>query len=133
MSERQQASMDIILYGIPNCDTVKKARAWLAEHGVAYRFHDFKKDGVSPEMLGPWMAAASWESLVNRRGTTWRALSEDRRMAIVDAGSALALMVESPSIIKRPVLLTSGGVHVGFSPDTYAPIFLGMPGDPQRS
>jgi arsenate reductase len=125
--------MDIILYGIPNCDTVRKARAWLEEHKVAYRFHDFKKDGVSPETLGPWMAAAPWESLVNRRGTTWRTLSEPRRIAIVDAGSALALMVESPSVIRRPVLLTSAGVHVGFSPDMYADIFRGMPGDPQPS
>jgi arsenate reductase len=121
-------TLDVTLYGIPNCDTVRKARAWLADRDVAYRFHDFRKDGVSPEMLGPWVAAASWESLVNRRGTTWRALPEARRNAIVDAGSALALMVESPSVIKRPVLVHSGGVHVGFSPDVYAQIFNGMAG-----
>ena len=123
--------MDITLHGIPNCDTVKKARAWLAEHDVAYRFHDFRKDGVSPALLGPWMTQASWELLVNRRGTTWRALPEEKRNAVVDAGSALALMLESPAVIKRPVLLTSAGIHVGFSPDMYAQIFSDLPGAPQ--
>lgn len=122
--------MDIILYGIPNCDTVKKARAWLAGRHIDYRFHDFRKDGVSRELIAGWTAATSWELLVNRRGTTWRALTEERRIAIVDAGSALALMVESPSIIKRPVLMTSASVHVGFSPDIYAHIFRDSAADP---
>ena len=115
--------MNIILYGIPNCDTVRKARAWLDQHGVAYRFHDFKKAGVTPELLAAWVDAASWEALVNRRGTTWRGLSEAQRDAVVDADSAIALMAESPSIIKRPVLSASGLVHVGFSADMYAQIF----------
>lgn len=120
--------MDITLYGIPNCDTVRKARAWLAGRGVAYRFHDFRKDGASPEMLGAWVAAASWESLVNRRGTTWRLLPEAQRESVVDAASAIALMAASPSVIKRPVLVSAGVVHVGFSSDLYEQIFRDMPG-----
>lgn len=114
--------MDIILYGIPNCDTVRKARAWLDQHGVAYRFHDFKKAGVTPALLAAWVDATSWEALVNRRGTTWRGLSEAQRDAVVDADSAITLMAESPSVIKRPVL-AAGLVHVGFSADMYAQIF----------
>ena len=126
MSEAKQASVDITLYGIPNCDTVRKARDWLAEHDVAYRFHDFKKAGASAELLASWTDATSWELLVNRRGTTWRALSDARRAAVLDADSAIALMSESPSVIKRPVLVVPGEVHVGFSPDMYAQIF-GLP------
>ena len=117
--------MQITLYGIPNCDTVKKARAWLAAQGIAYRFHDVKKDGVTRALLAAWVDAASWEALVNRRGTTWRGLSEERRNAIVDADSAIALMAASPSVIKRPVLAARGLVHVGFSADMYAQIFGG--------
>nr|WP_314625271.1 ArsC family reductase [uncultured Noviherbaspirillum sp.] len=115
--------METILYGIPNCDTVRKARAWLTANDIAYRFHDFKKDGVSVELLAAWAAAASWEILVNRSGTTWRALAEERRAAIVDADSAIALMAESPSVIKRPVLVATGIVNVGFSADAYAQLF----------
>lgn len=117
--------MDIVLYGIANCDTVRKARAWLDQQNVAYRFHDFKKAGVTPALLASWVDAASWEALVNRRGTTWRGLSEERRDAVVDAASAVALMAESPSVIKRPVLDARGLVHVGFSADMYAQIFGG--------
>ena len=121
--------MQITLYGIPNCDTVKKARAWLADHGVAYHFHDFKKAGADPALLAAWAADASWEVLLNRRGTTWRALPEAQRDAVVDADSAIALMATSPSLIKRPVLATQGAVHVGFTPDVYARIFGGASSD----
>lgn len=114
--------MDIILYGIPNCDTIKKARAWLAGHGVTYRFHDFRKDGVDHELLSGWLATLPWQSLVNTRGTTWRGLPQAQRDAIVDADSAIALMQASPSVIKRPVLATGYAVHVGFSSDMYAQI-----------
>ena len=115
--------MDIILYGIPNCDTVRKARAWLADGNIAYRFHDFKKAGVSRELLAAWVAALSWQPLVNTRGTTWRGLPQEQRDAVVDADSAIALMQASPSVIKRPVLAAPGAVHVGFSADMYAQIF----------
>lgn len=115
--------MQITLYGIPNCDTVKKARAWLNDQGVDYLFHDFKKAGVSRAMLEGWTSVVSWDALVNRRGTTWRGLPEARRDAVVDADSAMVLMMESPSVIRRPVLVASGKVHVGFSTAEYAQLF----------
>ena len=103
------------LYGIPNCDTVKRARAWLAEHGVEHGFHDLKKTGVPPDRLDTWLAAAGWEVLLNRKGTTWRKLEEARRLAVRDAASARALMLLQPSVIKRPVVeWDDGRITVGF-------------------
>lgn len=106
-----------ILYGIPNCDTVKKARAWLqAERGAA-EFHDFKKAGVPPARLDAWLAKLGWERLLNRNGTTWRKLDETRRQAVVDLPSARALLLEEPSLIKRPVVeWADGSITVGFDP-----------------
>ena len=117
--------MQITLYGIPNCDTVKKARTWLADQGIAYEFHDFKKAGADPALLAAWAGETSWELLLNRRGTTWRALSDAEREGAVDANSAIALMTASPSLIKRPVLAAQGAIHVGFTPAMYAQIFSG--------
>jgi arsenate reductase (glutaredoxin) len=93
----------VTLYGIPNCDTVKKARAWLAAHGVEHTFHDFKKQGV-PDGLAHWSGALGWERLLNRKGNTWRQLSPALQAAATDAESAMALMREQPSVIKRPVV-----------------------------
>ena len=93
-----------ILYGIPNCDTVKKARTWLDTHQHAYQFHDFKKSGVPPEALAAWIAAVGWEKLVNRKGTTWRKLDAATQAGVVDAASAKALMLAQPSVVKRPVV-----------------------------
>lgn len=104
----------ITLYGIPNCDTVQKARTWLTEHGVEHQFHDFKKQGVPEAALDQWLAALGWEPLVNRKGTTWRKLDESTRAAVVDAASARALMLAQPSVIKRPVVQWTHGVTVGF-------------------
>jgi Spx/MgsR family transcriptional regulator len=101
-----------ILYGIPNCDTVKRARAWLDEHGVTYRFHDFKKDGVPEAELDQWLKSPGWETLVNRRGTTWRRLDEAARAAVVDVPSARAALIAHPSLIKRPVVQWDGGATV---------------------
>lgn len=115
--------MTAILYGIPNCDTVKKARSWLEQHGVAYTFHDFKKAGIDRDMVSAWLAHVAWDALVNRKGTTWRALSDERKAAIADANSATELMLESPSVIKRPVLAYNNSTHVGFSDETYQRIF----------
>ena len=113
--------MPITLYGIPNCDTVKKARAFLAERGDAVAFHDFKKAGVPPVQLDAWMKAAGWERLLNRQGTTWRKLDEAQREATVDAASARRLMLEQPSVIKRPVVEWSdGAVTVGFDAAAWA-------------
>jgi arsenate reductase len=102
------------LYGITNCDTVKKARAFLAEREVAYTFHDFKKQGVPIEALDRWLAVLGWEALLNRRGTTWRQLDAARQAAVTDAASAKALMLEMPSVIRRPVVANGSELHVGF-------------------
>ncbi|UVW27509.1 ArsC family reductase [Massilia sp. H6] len=115
--------MTITLFGIPNCDTVKKARTWLAEHGHDVTFHDFKKQGVPRELLAAWLEQIDWETLVNRKGTTWRKLGDERKAEVVDKSSALELMLENPSVIKRPVLQGAGAVSVGFSPDHYAAKF----------
>ncbi|WP_416401992.1 ArsC family reductase [Alicycliphilus denitrificans] len=113
----------IIVYGIPNCDTVKKARAWLQEQGLPYRFHDFKKQGVPAERLPAWMAAVGWDRLLNRQGTTWRKLDPAVQGRVHDAASAAALMAEQPSVIKRPVVEWSGAptgrVTVGFHADQW--------------
>ncbi len=110
----------ITLYGIPNCDTVKKARAWLAEHQMAYRFHDFKKQGVPEARLDHWLATAGWEKLLNRQGTTWRKLDEATRQGVVDAATARAVMLAQPSTIKRPVVeWDPHAVTVGFDPSEW--------------
>jgi arsenate reductase len=116
-------AMKKTLYGIPNCDTVKKARTWLADQSHAFDFHDFKKQGLARETVAGWLAQLDWEVLVNRRGTTWRKLPEERRAAIVDKASALELMLENPSVIKRPVLEGAGALAVGFSDEQYRRLF----------
>ena len=111
----------ITLYGIPNCNTVKNARTWLADQGLDYVFHDFKKQGVPAELLPGWIAAVGWELLVNRKGTTWRKLDEVTRLTVVDAASAAALMLAQPSVIKRPVgVWPNGQVSVGFDAALFA-------------
>lgn len=114
--------MTIILHGIPNCDTVKKARAWLTEHDVAYIFHDYKKAGVDAQALDAWIAQIGWEPLLNRAGTTFRKLP-DADKADIDAAKARALMIAHPSTIKRPVLVDGERIAVGFKPDRYAALF----------
>ncbi|PLP97781.1 arsenate reductase [Cupriavidus pauculus] len=115
--------MTVLLYGIPNCDTVKKARTWLESNGVDYAFHDFKKQGVDEKMLRAWLKHVPLATLLNKKGTTYRALSDaDKAKAESEAG-AMALMQTSPSLIKRPVLDRDGNVSVGFSADTYASLF----------
>ena len=103
----------IQFYGIPNCDTVKKARTWLEGRGIDYAFHDYKKEGADPAKLAAWSDAAGWEVLLNRRGTTFRALS-DADKAGIDRAKAIRLMQANPSLIKRPVAERDGGVLVGF-------------------
>lgn len=105
----------ITLFGIPNCDTVKKARAWLTDHGVEHGFHDFRKQGVPEAGLDRWLAAAGWETVINRKGTTWRQLDEATRAGVTDAASARAVALANPSVIKRPVVQWAGGdITVGF-------------------
>ena len=110
------------MYGIPNCDTIKKARKWLEAKGVEYQFHDYKKEGADAALLKQWCHSEGWETLLNRRGTTWRKLPEDVK-ASVDEISSIQLMVENPSMIKRPVLVTDGRVTVGFSETVYQELF----------
>lgn len=112
--------MALILYGIPNCDTVKKARAWLDRQGVAYSFHDFKTHGVPPGRLDAWMREAGWEALLNRKGTTWRRLDAPSQARAADAAGARALMLAQPSLIKRPVVEWGGATTVGFDPAEWA-------------
>lgn len=111
--------MTIHLYGIPNCDTVKKARKWLEEQGIAYIFHDYKKEGADPVRLSAWSDAAGWEALLNMRGTTFRKLSDDDE-ADIGRAKAIDLMVKYPSMIKRPVVEHPGGVLVGFTENAWS-------------
>jgi arsenate reductase len=115
--------MSITIYGIKNCDTMKKARAWLDKQGVAYAFHDYKSKGIAREKLERWANKAGWETLLNRAGTTFKKLP-DKDKANVTETKAIALMLAQPSMIKRPVLELGGGkLLVGFKPDEYAAAF----------
>ncbi len=112
------------MYGIPNCDTIKKARTWLDAHGVAYQFHDYKKAGIDRALLETWVATLGWEALLNRSGATFRKLPDAAR-ADLDATRAIDLMLDQPSMIRRPVLVDGSGIEVGFKPDAYAARFGG--------
>ena len=111
--------MSVRIFGIKNCDTMKKAFAWLDANGIAYEFIDYKKAGVVERHLADWAHRASWKVLLNTRGLMWKKLSDDERAA-VDEQKALKLMAQYPSLIKRPVLDTGSKLLVGFSPETYA-------------
>ena len=113
------------VFGIPNCDTVKKARTWLTEHGIAFEFHDFKKQGVPPASMDHWLQSVGWETLLNRKGTTWRQLDAALQASVQDAASAKAIMLAYPSAIKRPVVEWPGAtagqqVSVGFNANAWA-------------
>tara|TARA_R110002124_G_scaffold227547_1_gene392771 strand:+ start:1602 stop:1952 length:351 start_codon:yes stop_codon:yes gene_type:complete len=110
------------LYGIPNCDTMKKARVWLDQHGVAYRFHDYKKSGIDRASLALWVGEHGWQTVLNRAGTTFRKLAEADRSDL-DDDRAIALMLAQPSMIKRPVLDLGERRIIGFKPDIYAAAF----------
>ena len=114
--------MSTTLFGIPNCDTMKKARRWLEANGVLYSFHDYKKAGVPEDELKLWVKTIGWEVLLNRRGTTWRKL-DDAIKENIDEASAINVMMENPSAIKRPVLEIDDQLLVGFSEDTYKEAF----------
>ncbi len=109
----------VTIYGIKNCDTMKKARAWLDAHGVSYAFHDYKVQGIERGRLETWARDVGWETLLNRAGTTFRKLPEKDKDGL-NVKKAIALMLDQPSMIKRPVLDVGGKVLVGFKPETYA-------------
>ncbi len=112
------------VYGIPNCDTVKKARVWLEEHGVEFEFHDFKKAGVNDKLIEDWLKDVPLDQLINKRGTTWRGLSDVHKAEADTTAGAIALMIHKPSIIKRPVIVVNVRVKtLGFSADNYASLF----------
>jgi len=118
MAKRKQ----ITIYGIKNCDTMKKARAWLDERGLAYAFHDYKTEGIDRRVLEGWVREVGWETLLNRAGTTFRKLPDAQRENVTEK-KAIALMIEQPSMIKRPVLDVGGKLIVGFKPEVYAKAF----------
>lgn len=113
----------ITLYGIPNCDTVKKARQWLTANELDFQFHDFKKQGVDTALLQRWIADIGLDKLINRAGTTWRALSDAEKAQAGSAEGAIALLQAKPSIIKRPVLDNAGKLSVGFKAETWQEAF----------
>jgi len=110
--------MKVDMYGIPNCDTIRKARKWLTDHGIVYEFHDYKKDGVDTQQLKSWVDQVGWEVLLNKRGATWRKL-DDADKAGVNRDKSITLMSEYPSMIKRPVLIAGDNIEVGFSARRY--------------
>lgn len=112
------SSGKVVMYGIPNCGSIKKARSWLAEHEIDYAFHDYKKQGLERQQLQDWIKALGWESLLNRKGMTWRKLDQDIRDNI-DEQSAIAIMLDNQSIIKRPLLEVDGGYLLGFDAHAY--------------
>lgn len=114
--------MTTILYGIPNCDTVKKARKWLEANAIDYRFHDFRKDGIDTALIKEWLKTQPLDILLNKRGTTWRQLPDDVK-AGVDDTKAVQLMAEQPAMIKRPVLVQGKHTHVGFKEKDYQSFF----------
>ena len=114
--------MTVTIHGIKNCDTMKKAFAWLDAHGIAYDFHDYKKTGVTQDQLARWSAVAGWEKVINRAGPTFRKLPDDARQDL-DQAKAIALMIGNPSMIKRPILEVGGTLEIGFKPERYAALF----------
>ncbi|MCB1472156.1 MAG: arsenate reductase [Rhodobiaceae bacterium] len=114
--------MTVTIYGIKNCNTMQKAFAWLDGHGAAYDFHDYKKSGADREKLARWCAAAGWEKVLNRAGMTFRKLPDEAK-ADLDEAKAIALMLDKPSMIRRPVLEAGGTIEIGFKPERYAEIF----------
>ncbi len=115
-------SKQITIYGIKNCDTMKKARTWLDDHGVTYEFHDYKAEGIDKASLERWVRGTGWETLLNRAGTTFRKLPDAQRENVTEK-KAIALMLEQPSMIKRPVLDVGGKLLVGFKPEAYTKQF----------
>lgn len=114
--------MTVTLYGIKNCDTMKKAMSWLKDQGIDYVFHDYRKDGITRAHLERWCAVWGWEKVLNRAGTTFRALPDEQK-ANLDTEAAIALMLAAPAMIKRPVLETPAPVQLGFKPELYAAVF----------
>ena len=120
----------VVVYGIDNCDQVRKARSWLRAQGVAFRFHDFRSDGLDGVLLARWMAHLPWDALLNRRGLSWRQLDTTRKASVVDQASASELMLAHPTLVKRPVREAGDRTVVGFSEPIYLNLFSDRHGAP---
>ncbi|UPQ87273.1 ArsC family reductase [Vibrio sinaloensis] len=114
--------MTITMYGIANCDTIKKAKKWLEAEGVEYQFHDYRKQGIDTALVKQFCQQLGWENVLNKRGTTYRQLSAEQKEALNET-NAIALLVEQPAMIKRPILVVGDDYHIGFKADQYATIF----------
>ena len=112
----------MIIYGISNCDTVKKAKNWLDSHNIDYKFHDFRKDGINRDIINGWLITVAWDKILNKRSTSWRNLDASTQQAI-NATNVVDLLVENPTLIKRPVMDVNDIITVGFNSDTYQGIF----------
>lgn len=122
---RVMSTSRITLYGIPNCDSVKKARLWMQDHQVDHEFHDFKKQGVPEPALDSWLEAVGWDTLVNRKGTTWRQLDPATQAGVKDRASAKRQLLATPSLIKRPVVVKGRHVVVGVNPEAWLAVTKG--------
>ena len=114
--------MTITMYGIPNCDTIKKARKWLEDAGVVYQFHDYRKQGVTAELITEFCQQLTWEQVLNKRGTTYRQLTAEQKDTL-DESNAIELLLTQPAMIKRPILRVENQLHVGFKAEQYSQIF----------
>ncbi|OBT08631.1 arsenate reductase [Vibrio sp. UCD-FRSSP16_10] len=114
--------MSVIMYGIPNCDTIKKAKKWLQEHQIEFTFHDYRKQGITPELVGEFCDHFGWELVLNKRGTTYRQLSDEQKQSL-NHDLAISLLVEQPAMIKRPIIRIGDMLHLGFKADQYHNIF----------
>lgn len=114
--------MSTVLYGIPNCDTIKKAQKWLSDNDIAFTFHDYRKDGIDQDFLQRAEAELGWETMLNKRGTTYRQL-DDAQKASIDKDKALALLEMHPAMVKRPILVHDNNFYIGFKPAQYEAIF----------
>jgi|TARA_B110000259_G_C13783741_1_gene309716 arsenate reductase len=121
-SKHKEIAALVTVYGIKNCDTIKKARNWLSDNGIDYHFHDFRADGIDAATIEQWIAQAGWETVLNRRGTTWRKLDPSIQAATTSENVA-ALLVEHPAMIKRPVLDVAGVINIGFKAEQYQTLF----------
>ncbi|SHO55839.1 ArsC family reductase [Vibrio quintilis] len=114
--------MSIILYGIPNCDTIKKARKWLAAENIDYQFHDYRKDGISAVLVRDFCSSLAWDNVLNKRGTTYRQLDQAQKDSLTEE-TAIDLLVQYPAMIKRPILSVNNNLYLGFSAEKYTTIF----------
>lgn len=114
--------MSVTMFGIPNCDTIKKAKKWLDSQDISYQFHDYRKQGIDEQLVRRFCQELGWETVVNKRGTTYRQLSDEQKQSLNEQ-SAITLLIEMPAMVKRPIISVNNQLHIGFKPEQYAKIF----------